>query len=229
MSKAENLRFHPVRLRAMRVQIGALSQDCLQKMLDNLADFFKGEKLILDLGGVPLGENVDLNAIKKAFAAADIALLGVSNVAAENAALFQNAGFIIFGDEDFAPDLTAPAPQENELTQAPALLVEAPVRSGMEYYNEGDVVVLGRVNAGAQIFAEGNIVVCGVLKGKAMAGGAAKKKARIFTADMQAELVSIAGVFQKFENGVDEKLRGKPVCISLQTDGDLEWLKIELL
>ena len=44
MAKADNLRFNPVRLHAMRVQIGALTADALQKMLDNLADFFKGEK-----------------------------------------------------------------------------------------------------------------------------------------------------------------------------------------
>ncbi len=250
MAKADNLRFNPVRLHAMRVQIGALTADALQKMLDNLADFFKGEKIILDFCNEPI---VEFSQIHQMFSSIGVAVLGVSGVLDNDQKIVQAANLPVFADNDFVraerhlpptPLLNNPEIKQAETAPEPAndvagydananehnvLLVEAPVRSGMEYYGTGDVVVLGRVHAGAQIFAEGNIFVCGVLKGKVMAGGAENKKARIFTADMQAELVSIAGVFQKFENGVDAKLRGKPVCISLETDGQLEWLKIELL
>lgn len=243
---ANNFRFHPVRLHAMRVQIGALSGEPLKKMLDNLADFFKGEKIILDFCNEALPADLNFSEIHQMFSAIGVAVLGVSGVVENGKRIFESAGLPIFGDNDFVRSERNPPPApvlhvqpEEQIEESepvapddvcpPALLVEAPVRSGMEYYGAGDVVVLGRVNAGAQIFAQGNIFVCGVLKGKAMAGGAENKKARIFTADMQAELVSIAGVFQKFENGVDEKLRGKPVCISLESDGQLEWLKIELL
>ena len=254
MPKADNnFRFNPVRLHAMRVQIGALTGDALQKMLENLADFFKGEKIILDFCNEPI---VDFSAIHQMFSSIGVAVLGVSGVLDYDQKIVEAANLPIFADDDFVraeknrppapvldevkketPPEPAPVPESSnnlvgydaDSNEHNALIVEAPVRSGMEYYGTGDVVVLGRVHAGAQIFAEGNIFVCGVLKGKAMAGGAENKKARIFTADMQAELVSIAGVFQKFENGVDEKLRGKPVCISLETDGQLEWLKIELL
>ena len=250
MAKADNLRFNPVRLHAMRVQIGALTADALQKMLDNLADFFKGEKIILDFCNEPI---VEFSQIHQMFSSIGVAVLGVSGVLDNDQKIVQAANLPVFADNDFVraerhlpptPLLNNPEIKQAETAPEPAndvagydananehnvLLVEAPVRSGMEYYGTGDVVVLGRVHAGAQIFAEGNIFVCGVLKGKVMAGGAENKKARIFTADMHAELVSIAGVFQKFENGVDAKLRGKPVCISLETDGQLEWLKIELL
>ena len=51
--------------------------------------------------------------------------------------------------------------------------------------------------------------------GKAIAGAQGNENARIFVHRLEAELISIAGCFQVFENGVPENVRGKPAQIRL--------------
>jgi septum site-determining protein MinC len=96
----------------------------------------------------------------------------------------------------------------------PTLVIDRPVRTGQRIHAEGgDLVVLAVVNAGAELIADGNIHVYAPLRGRALAGARGDASARIFTQCMEAELVSIAGYFQVFEEGIPEGLRGKPVQI----------------
>ncbi len=207
----------------MRLSLKDFSPETVEKSLPAWANFFQGEKVLLDLTHAP--PLSDWAKLKTLFKESGIEILGVCGVDEENTAQIQNAGFLIFNPNDLADSLKKEVPLNVDLPR----LVEAPVRSGVEIFHPNDIVVLGRVNAGAQILSNGNIFICGALRGKALAGGSDNKNARIFTASMQAELVSIAGVFQKFENGVDEKYFGKPVCIYLESEGNLERLKIDLL
>ena len=65
------------------------------------------------------------------------------------------------------------------------------------------------------------------LRGRALAGASGDAAARIFAADFQAELVSIAGVWRTFEAN-DEQIRGgEPVRVSLHDDGASQALVIE--
>ena len=234
MKNNEALRFHPVRLQAMRLTLKDLSPENLEKSLPAWANFFQGEKVLLDLKNAILPSEMDWNRLQTLFKAAEIEMLGVCGVDEKTALQIKNANLFIFdlesvGKESCAPLTKTESPEKSPVFAGVTRLVEAPVRSGVEIFHPNDIVVLGRVNAGAQILSNGNIFICGALKGKALAGGANNKSARIFTASMQAELVSIAGVFQKFENGVDAKYFGKPVCVYLESEGNLERLKIELL
>lgn len=73
-------------------------------------------------------------------------------------------------------------------------LVTQPVRSGTQIYVKGgDLVVVAPVSAGAELIADGHIHVYGALRGRALAGAAGDKGARIFAQRFEAELVSIAG------------------------------------
>jgi len=75
-------------------------------------------------------------------------------------------------------------------------LINHPIRSGQRVYVKGDLIVTASVSAGAEIMAEGNIHVYGSLRGRALAGVLGNVESRIFCADLQAELVSIAGIYK---------------------------------
>ncbi|HCA90170.1 MAG: septum site-determining protein MinC [Legionellaceae bacterium] len=76
-------------------------------------------------------------------------------------------------------------------------LVTAPVRSGQQVTcTAGDLVIVSSVSHGAELLAEGNIHVYGPLRGRALAGISGDKQARIFCQSLEAELLSIAGVYR---------------------------------
>jgi septum site-determining protein MinC len=98
----------------------------------------------------------------------------------------------------------------------PTMVIDKPVRAGQRIYAEGaDLVVLAIVNAGAELIADGDIHIYAPMRGKAIAGAHGNQGARIFVQRLEAELVSIAGCFQVFENGVPENVRGKPAQVHL--------------
>lgn len=118
------------------------------------------------------------------------------------------------------PEVVA-APEVKEILSAPAtirptLVIDKPVRTGQSIYAEGaDLVVLAIVNAGAELIADGDIHVYAPLRGKAIAGAHGNTSARIFVQSLEAELLSVAGCFKVFENGIPEDVRGKPAQIHL--------------
>lgn len=70
------------------------------------------------------------------------------------------------------------------------------MRSGQRIYAPGaDLVVTSHVSAGAELIADGNIHVYGTMRGRALAGASGDKEAQIFSTNLAAELVSIAGVY----------------------------------
>ncbi len=75
-------------------------------------------------------------------------------------------------------------------------LLTVPVRSGQQVVSKGgDLVVTSSVSHGAELLADGNIHVYGALRGRALAGIAGNKDARIFCQSLDAELVAIAGYY----------------------------------
>lgn len=97
-------------------------------------------------------------------------------------------------------------------------LVTKPIRSGQQLYaRDTDLVVVGPVGAGAEIVADNNIHVYGPLRGRALCGVAGNAEARIFCQSLEAELVSVAGIYKVLEQIPDE-LRGKPAQIRSEND-----------
>ncbi|OGS75327.1 MAG: septum site-determining protein MinC [Gallionellales bacterium GWA2_60_142] len=100
--------------------------------------------------------------------------------------------------------------------QPTTMIVDKPVRTGQRIYARGgNLVVLAIVNAGAEVIADGDIHIYAPFRGRAIAGAQGNENARIFVHKLEAELISIAGCFQVFENGVPENVRGKPAQIRL--------------
>lgn len=110
-----------------------------------------------------------------------------------------------------------PAPVEMQRT---TLVVTEPVRSGRQVYAaRGDLIVLGPVSPGAELLADGNIHVYGTLRGRALAGVSGDRNARIFCQSLEAELVSIAGLYRVSED-LDSTVFRKAVQVWLD-DGYL--------
>ena len=128
----------------------------------------------------------------------------------------------------------APATHASATTKAPAaapaapgqlsaLIIDKPLRSGQQVYARGrDLVVLAMVNAGAEVIADGHIHVYAPLRGKAIAGARGNTDARIFALALDAELLSIAGVYRTSENPLPADVQGKPTQVRLvaTADGD---------
>ncbi len=107
----------------------------------------------------------------------------------------------------------------------PTLVIDRPLRSGQRIYAKGDLVVLGLVSNGAEVIAEGNIHIYAPLRGRALAGVHGNHDARIFCTCLEAELISIAGIYRTTEVPLPGEVAGKPVQIRL----DQEKLLIEPL
>ncbi len=133
---------------------------------------------------------------------------------------------------------TQPLPPKSEVAPAPppvaapsaqpALVVDRPLRSGQQVYARGrDLVVLAMVNPGAEVIADGHIHVYAPLRGKAIAGARGNADARIFASALEAELISIAGVYRTSDVPLPDNVRGKAAQVRLHSSDGGDKLLIE--
>ena len=109
--------------------------------------------------------------------------------------------------------------REVQLPAPPPLVIDKPLRSGQQIYARGgDLVVLALVSYGAEVIADGSIHVYAPLRGRALAGAKGDTSARIYTTCMQAQLLSIAGIYRTGEAAVPSLLEARPALARL--DGD---------
>ncbi|OWY38688.1 septum site-determining protein MinC [Xenophilus sp. AP218F] len=114
---------------------------------------------------------------------------------------------------------TAKPAAEAPIAAPSCMIIDRPVRAGQQIYAKGaDLVVLAMVSAGAEVIADGNIHVYAPLRGRALAGARGNAAARIFTRSMEAELVSIAGVYRTIEQALPASILGKPTQIYLENE-----------
>ncbi len=128
--------------------------------------------------------------------------------------------------EEITAEVTVQPPSVEVLAHAvapvqvvvrPTMVIDKPVRTGQSIYAEGaNLVLLAIANAGSELIADGDIHVYAPLRGKAIAGAHGNESARIFVHKLEAELLSIAGCFKVFEDGVPEDVRGKAAQIHLE-------------
>jgi septum site-determining protein MinC len=130
---------------------------------------------------------------------------------------------------DSAPDSAAslsnaPSPAADPASPVAAtpqhpnsLLMDSSIRSGQCIaHPEGDVIVVGSVASGAEVIAGGSIHIYGTLRGRAIAGSR-DARARIFCRKLEAELLSIDGLYMVADD-MPAHLRGQPIQVWL--DGD---------
>lgn len=114
---------------------------------------------------------------------------------------------------------TISAPKSELQEARPTLIIDKPVRSGERIYaDHADIICTALVSHGAEVVADGNIHIYAPLRGRAMAGESGNKNARIFVQSMQAELVSVAGVYRNFDRQLPDSLYRHAVSVSLQNN-----------
>ncbi|MBI1834337.1 MAG: septum site-determining protein MinC [Burkholderiales bacterium] len=119
---------------------------------------------------------------------------------------------------DHAAPAPTPAPQVIQ-EHIPAMIVDTPVRAGQRIYARGcDLIITAAVNNGAEVIADGSIHIYAPLRGRALAGARGNTNARIFATAMEAELVSIAGIYRTFDAGFPQLTPHQPVQIKLKGD-----------
>lgn len=102
---------------------------------------------------------------------------------------------------------------------AQAMVVEGPIRSGVQIYaKDRDLVVWGQVSAGAEIMADGHVHVYGRLLGRVAAGVSGAPDAQIFCQQFEPTLVSVAGIYASSEQ-VPETLWSATVRVGLDASG----------
>lgn len=237
MTKDSPIQFKGTSLKVIQTHLRstdpAVLHAALAELTGNRPDFFENELAVLDFSHAEaLPETADwaqivallrhsgLNAVAtlglpEALAAAATAA-GLPTVSAE--ALSRPAR----AKPAPAPVAAAPSPPPPAAPEpAPrTVTLDKPLRSGQRFYARGsDLIVTAMVSAGAEVIADGHIHVYAPLRGRALAGASGDKAARIFTTSLEAELVSVAGLYRTFEAGVPAELARQPATVSLVDEG----------
>lgn len=207
------------------------SADCaqLEAALDarfgNKIDASQSEAFLLDLDAIEQPAQLDLDQIRALFLAKGIRIIALRHRDMAVAELARQYG-LAYVNASAAPRSDLPAV---EASPAPAaavapvaastLVIDRPVRAGQQIYAKGgDLVVLATVNVGAELIADGSIHVYAPMRGRALAGARGNTQARIFVKAMEAELVSIAGVYRTIEQALPDSIQGKPTQIYLENE-----------
>lgn len=178
------------------------SRELLEKLREK-AEFFRGARLVLQVGGRPLGA-ADLGKLRDDLGDVQINLWTVLSESAMTATAAQALGL----------ETALPRPKGTLPTELPpidptedgsqAILVNHTLRSGKSVRFPGHIVVLGDVNAGAEVVARGNIVVWGRVRGTVTAGCEGDTNALVCALDLAPTVLRIANAI-----ATSPKRRGK--------------------
>lgn len=238
--KSANLPLVALLLKSTDLQ--ALAHDLAQRFADE-PDFFDQDALLIDLSPLQAnaaGQQLDFQALIALISRYQLVPVAVKGGSPPQMMAALQAGLLpvpdahlVSGQPKAAPraaaPTSAPAPRRPEPPPAAAsspaeaapaslgaLVIDKPLRSGQQVYARGrDLVVLAMVNAGAEVIADGHIHVYAPLRGKAMAGARGNVDARIFALELNAELLSIAGVYRTSEHPLPAQVQGKAAQVRL--------------
>ena len=223
----------------------AAVEELLQRRYGRTPTLFEDDAVVVDLSALrDSAPAVDFPALDTALRRHRLRLVAAQGGSDEQMAAALAAGLVEAMDaapETAAPVASPPVPsagaapveivREVEVVRevvrevpvpgsaSPTMVVDRPLRSGQRVYARGgDLVVLTTVSFGAEIIADGHIHVYGPLRGRAMAGARGDTSARIFTTAMEAQLVSIAGIYRTSEQALPAQVQGRAAQIRL--DGE---------
>lgn len=206
-------------------------EKALQEMTGGAADFFEDEFAIVDVENIA-DASIDWAGLIQLFRASGLHIVAVRHAQEAQHADIRSHGLSIDVVSKSKPELPADAapitivkepvasPEPQIIREMiPAMIVDTPVRAGQRVYARGcDLIVTAAVNNGAEVIADGSIHIYAPLRGRALAGARGNTEARIFSTTMEAELVSIAGIYRTFDDGFPKLAPNQPVQIKLKGD-----------
>jgi septum site-determining protein MinC len=230
--KSANLPLVALLLRS--ADLAQLARELAQRF-DDIPNFFEQDPLVIDLS--PLAHTayadapIDFLVLTQLLRQYQLQPLAVKGGSAAHMADALAAGLVAAGDAQVLqarvphPAAAAPvaAPPPDVIVPVGALVVDKPLRSGQQVYARGrDLVVLSMVNPGAEVIADGSIHVYAPLRGKAIAGARGNSDARIFSLALDAELLSIAGVYRTSDTPLPVNVKNLAAQVQLlaNEDGD---------
>ncbi|MDP2880843.1 MAG: septum site-determining protein MinC [Azonexus sp.] len=243
MAKDAPIQFKGTSLKIIQTQLRstdlATLHAALGELTGNSPDFFENELAVLDFSHAEtLTDSPDWPAICDLLRGSGLHAIATRGLPEELASLALAAGLPAvsadaLGRSTARPKTAeappaAPAPEPASIIAPPAapepaprtITLDKPLRSGQRFYAKGsDLIVTAMISAGAEVIADGNIHVYAPLRGRALAGASGDKAARIFTTCLEAELVSVAGIYRTFEAGVPAELARQPATVCLIEDG----------
>ena len=206
----------------------------LQQRYGDMPAFFDNDPLLIDLSLLPDSvATVDFAALVNALRPHSLLPIAVRGGRAELIAQAQAAGLVLATDAIIQRTAAAATPSPASTAAAPAakaaapvaptsaMVIDKPLRSGQQVYARGrDLIVMAMVNPGAEVIADGHIHVYAPLRGKARAGARGNVEARIMALSMEAQLLSIAGVYRTSENALPPSVHGKAAQVRLESHTD---------
>ena len=229
--------FPLVALLLKSTDLAALAREMTLRFGD-IPDFFDQDALVIDLSPLQSASqadaaDIDFPALVDLLGSFRLVPVAVKGGNPAQMAATRQAGLIPGNDAHLLTPRPAkasaeqPAEQPVQVHSAPlgALVIDKPLRSGQQVYARGrDLVVLAMVNAGAEVIADGHIHVYAPLRGRAIAGARGNTEARIFALALEAELLSIAGIYRTSENPLPPEVVGHPTQVRLTEGPDGERL-----
>lgn len=166
---------------------GQVLADLLAR-LDGTADFFRGARVILDLGPRPL-EGEDLDQVLAVLRRYDVTLTALLTTDAGTRQLAQERGLAT--TLRVAPP-TRHVPPTTGTPDARCVVLKRTLRSGQVLQHPGHVIVVGDVNPGAEVLAGGDVFVWGRLRGVVHAGAAGDRGAIVCALELAPAQLRIA-------------------------------------
>lgn len=182
------------------------------------AEYFADKPIVLDVSAVKLSNAAIVHLVNE-LRTRNIRILGLQGI--EQSELGPDFPPVLKGGRAVTvaePPEAAPRDSQPPHKELASLLLESPVRSGQSIvFPNGDITVLGSVASGAEVIAGGSIHIYGTLRGRAFAGLAGNRGARIFCNQVEAELLAIDGHY-RIADEIEPSLRSKPIQAWLQGD-----------
>ena len=186
----------------------------LDAQIERSSTFFAGRPIVVDLSSIPQ-DDPHLDSLFDALQARGIRVIGTEGADGLTPAIQNVGGPLIGGRPSGLYEVPDDPPDEAPPPEPTSMVLDAPVRSGQTIlFPAGDLTINGSVASGAEIMAGGSIHVYGVLRGRAIAGVTGNQQARIFCTKLDAELISIDGLYMTAEDM--DRFRGKSIHARLE-------------
>jgi len=169
--------------------MGQVLADLLAR-LDGTPDFFRGARLILDVGPRALVAE-DLDQLLTILTRYDVTLSALLTADAATRQLAQDRGL--------ATTLRVPRPTRRIRATADeqdtrCVVIKRTLRSGQVVQHPGHVIVVGDVNPGAEVLAGGDVFIWGRLRGVVHAGAAGDEGAIVCALELAPAQLRIANL-----------------------------------